>query len=412
MAPAGLRHALSPFSVQTFRSIWAAAFCLNTGLFVQDLGAVWLMTSLSQTPLMVASLQTAAMLSYLLLSLPAGAGADMINRRKLLMFGQAWLIFVTVTMSVLTLTGHMSAWGLLLLAFLMAVGNAVNSPAWNVVMPSLVPRKLLEPTISITNAGFNMARGVGSIAGGLIVASFGSGWAFAVCGVASAVMFATLCRWRYDEQPAESPANFFDAVKTGLVYARQSKILNAVLVRTVLYVFPVSVMWSLMPLFAREHLHINSTQYGFIVAAFGMGTLIGAVLQPRIRQHLSLDGLSALGTVLFVVAFLTLSVASHFAVGMFAMLLCGMGWTSKNAALNISVQLSAPQWIRARAYSVYLVFFQGSIAVGSLVWGSIAGAGGIPSTFAIAASVLLVELAARQRCPLEITAMLQATPAD
>ena len=383
---------IDPLRSDAFRLIWIASFCMNTGLFVQDLGAAWLMTSLSKNPIMVALMQTAAMLPYFLLCLPAGAGADLINRRKLLLGGQTWLIFAAGTLAVVTLSGHVNAWMLLALTFFLYVGNAVNSPAWNVVIPGLVPRRHLESAVSLSNAGYNLARGLGAVLGGLIVASFGSGWAFAVSSACFCYMLLTLWRWSYDAKPVESSEDMLTAIKSGLRYVKHSPVLTSVLVRTALYILPVSIMWSLLPLLAREHFHMNSTQYGMIVAAFGLGTLLGAFTQPRLRQHVSLDGLSSIGTLMFSSAFVILALANHFALAALAMMLCGIGWTTKNSALNISVQLSAPNWVRARAYSVYLFVFQGSIAIGAVAWGAVASWQGMSVAFIAAAVLLLVEL--------------------
>lgn len=405
-----LQQVFGPLSVNSFRAMWIASFCMNTGLFIQDLGSAWLMTSLSQNPLMVASLQTAALSPFILLALPAGAGADLVDRRRLLQVGQTWLILVAATMAVLTLTGHMNAWLLLALIFMLALGNAFNSPAWNVALPSIVPRNLFEPTIGLLNAGYHLARGSGAILGGMIVASFGPGWAFAVCSVCLAYMATALHRWQYTGKTSETDEHLIEAIKTGLQYARHSPVMKTVLVRTALYMIPVSVLWSLVPLLARKHLHINSGEYGFIVAAFGFGTLVGTFVQQRLRQKGTLDGLSAAGTLLFSAAFLLLAATSQYAIFMFAMMLCGIGWNCKSAALNVCVQLSAPPSIRARAYSVYLLGFQGCLASGAFLWGTFACFSGLSAAFGTAAALMLLDLAARRRFALS-TAIEPDAPA-
>jgi MFS family permease len=365
---------------------------MNTGLFVQDIGSAWLMTSLTTQPMMIALMQTAAVLPYFLLALPAGAGADLVDRRKLLIAGQCWLILAAGALTLLTLTGHTHAWMLLSLTFLLYIGCAFNSPAWNVIIPQLVQRQHMETAIAMSSAGYNLARGFGAALGGLIVASFGSGWAFAVNTACFIYMLLTLLTWRHNSGIEPSSERMVSAIRAGLRYVKHSQVLKAVMVRTALYMLPVSVMWSLLPLLARTQLHVNSTQYGFIVAAFGIGTLLGAFLLPKLRQKVTLDGLSTTGIVLFALSFGLLALSKTFWLGFLAMLGCGVAWTVKNNSLNVSVQLSAPNWVRARAYSVYLVVFQGCTAIGAVMWGAIASAFGMSMAFNIAAGLLLVGL--------------------
>jgi MFS family permease len=384
--------ALEPLKSETFRTIFLACFCMNTGLFIQDIGAAWLMTGLSQQPMMIALMQTAAVLPYFLLAIPAGASADLIDRRKLLIGGQCWLIFSAGTLAVLTFAGYVNAWLLLALTFLLYTGNAFNSPAWNVVMPSLAGRQHMESAIGLWSAGYNLARGLGAAIGGVIVASLGSGWAFAINAACFTYMLLTLLAWRHETKARSSSESMAGAIRAGLRYVRHSQILRAVVVRTALYMLPASVMWSLLPLLARTQLHANSMQYGLIVAAFGIGTLLGAFLLPKLRQRVSLDGLSMTGIILFAVSFGVLSCAHNFWQGMIAMAGSGMAWTIKNSALNVSVQLSAPNWVRARAYSVYLVVFQGCTAIGAIIWGAVASCMGMSAAFLLAAGFLLVGL--------------------
>ncbi|HEY9789279.1 MAG TPA: MFS transporter [Candidatus Obscuribacterales bacterium] len=392
-APTGRSSALEPLKSEAFRTVFFASFCMNTGLFIQDIGSAWLMTSLTTQPMMIALMQTAAVLPYFLLSLPAGAGADLVDRRKLLIAGQCWLILAAGALTLLTLTGHTQAWTLLCLTFVLYIGCAFNSPAWNVIIPQLVQRQHMESAIAMSSAGYNLARGFGAALGGLIVASFGSGWAFAVNTACFIYMLLTLISWSHKAsriEPSSEP--MVSAIRAGLRYVKHSQVLKAVMVRTALYMLPVSVMWSLLPLLAREQLHVNSTQYGFIVAAFGIGTLLGAILLPKLRQRVTLDGASTTGIILFALSFGLLALSHTFWLGFLAMLGCGVGWAVKNNSLNVSVQLSAPNWVRARAYSVYLVVFQGCTAIGAVIWGAVASAFGMSMAFLIAAGLLLIGL--------------------
>lgn len=365
--------ALEPLKVATFRAIWLSALCTNTGLFIQDVGAAWLMTSLTQEPFMIALMQTAATLPFFLLALPSGAFADLMNRRKLVLAAQFWMLLAAATLAFLTLNGLTTPWVLLTLTFLLFVGNASGAPAWSAITPEIVPRKHLESAIGLGSAGYNLSRGAGAAIGGLIIASYGAGWAFATNALCYLVMINTLVRWKYRrDNTHETTEHISGAIRAGIRYVRHSFALKAILVRTVVFATACSALWALLPLLAREQLKLDSVQYGMIISAFGIGTLVGAIVQPRLRRKLTLDSMSALGTILFAGSMAVVACAHDFPVGLVGMLGCGIAWTIKNSSLNVAVQMAAPNWVRARAFSVYLLVFQGCAAIGAIIWGTLA----------------------------------------
>lgn len=384
--------ALEPLKVPQFRAIWIAAIITNTGFFVQDVGASWLMTSLTTQPIMTALMQTAATLPFFLLGLPAGALADVVNRRNLILGLQFWMLLSAATLAFVTINGLTNEWVLLALTFLLFVGTAFGAPAWSATTPDLVPKAHLESAIGLGSAGFNSARGLGAAIGGLIVASFGPGWAFAINACCYTFMIHALLAWKYMPTKTQSPSRITGAIKSGILFVQESRAMKAILARTVFFAFAVSVMFSLLPLLAREQLRLNSIQYGILISAFGVGTCIGAVMLPRMRRHRSLDYLSSSATMMFVVSLTLLALTDQFLIGLVAMLIAGIGWTIKNSSLNVAVQFSAPHTLRARAFSIYLLTFQGCTAFGALFWGTIATWLGMPSAFLVAAVALCLGL--------------------
>jgi MFS family permease len=392
MQPAKKMHqtsAMEPLKVAPFRAIWLSALCTNTGLFIQDVGAAWLMASLTNDPFMTALMQTAATLPFFLLALPAGALADLFDRRKLVLLFQFWMLTAAATLGFITLTGHITPTVLLTLTFLLFVGGACTSPAWSAITPDLVPRKHLEPAIGLGSAGYNLSRGAGAAIGGLIVASFGSAWAFIVNACCYSVMINTLLRWKYrrDQKPNE---NIVRAILSGVNYVRDSIALKAVLVRTVMFATASSALWALVPLLARNQLKLNSAEYGMLISGFGIGTLAGAIMLPKLRTKLTLDQMSVAGTILFAASLAVVACAHGFWHGIAGMLGCGIAWTIKNSSLNVAVQLAAPKWVRARAYSVYLLVFQGCAAVGSMIWGKLASMRSMEEAMLFSAVILLL----------------------
>ena len=387
--------ALEPLKSPTYRSFWTAAVVTNTGLFMQDVGASWLMTSLSTDPFMIALMQTAQTLPAFILALPFGALADVLDRRKLLLFGQFWMMTAAVSLAVLTLTGHITPWFLLGLTFMLFVGSAAGAPAWSAMTPDIVPRKHLESAIGLGSAGYNIARGLGSALGGVIVGAFGPGWVFLANATCYTAMINALVRWNVKANPRKrSTEKITGAIRAGVRYTRHSQALRAILMRTVVFATAASALWSLLPLLAREQLHLNSMQYGIMVSSFGIGTFLGALILPRMRRRLTLDLMSAVGTILFAGSLAVVACSHIFISGCIGMLGCGIAWTIKNSSLNVAVQFAAPNWVRARAYSIYLLVFQGCTAVGAMIWGAIARSHSMTEAMLCAAVMLLVGLLA------------------
>src|SRR5271163_2498069 len=161
-----------PLGVPLFRDLWLASIVSNLGGWMQDTAGTWLMTVLTPSPLLIALMQTAASLPVVMLGLLAGATADIFDRRRLLLFWQAWMLAAVALLSVLTFFNIISPWVLLTLTFLLNVGTAMNSPAWQAIMPELVPREQLPEAVSLNSAGFNLARALGPALGGLAIAAF------------------------------------------------------------------------------------------------------------------------------------------------------------------------------------------------------------------------------------------------
>lgn len=359
----------------SFRAIWISGLFSNTGLFIQDLGAAWLMTSLTNNAFMTSLMQTSATLPFFLLALPAGALADLVDRRKVALGSQLAMAVVAATLGVLTLAGHTTPWLLLGLTFLYFAANACGAPAWNAITPDLVPRKHLEPAIGLGSAGYNMCRGAGAAIGGFIVASFGPAWAFVTNAFCYSVMISTLTRMKYQSKRTDdSGDHFVGAMRSGVHYVGQSTALKAVLVRTIAFATASSALWALLPLLARNQMHLDSIKYGTLLSTFGLGTLAGAIVLPKLRLRCTLDQMSVAGTTLFAVCMAVVACAHNFGAAVPGILGCGIAWTIKNSALNVAVQFAAPKWVRARAYSVYLLVFQGCTGLGAMCWGTLATA--------------------------------------
>jgi len=403
--------AWSPLRHPAFRAIWTAWVASNTGIWMQSIGAAWLITSLTPSPLLVALMQTATSLPVFLVGLPAGALADVIDRRKLLLATLAWMLLVALALGVLTLAGLVSSWTLLALTFLLGLGGALNAPAWLASVPELVDREELPAAVALHSAGFNVARAVGPALGGLVVAAAGPAAVFLLNAAFFLGVLVVIARWRRTRATSDlPPENMLGATAAGLRYVRHAPALQAVLVRTGVFTLGASALWALLPVMARNELGLGATGFGIILGSLGLGGVASALLLPRLRRRLSIDRLTAVATLLFAAATLALAYLRVVPLVLASMLAGGMAWLAILSSLTVAAQTTAPAWVRARAVGSYLLVFQGLMAAGSLAWGAVAQDFGTRTALSLAAFVLVGGLAAIWRWPLQEVQGLDLTP--
>jgi predicted MFS family arabinose efflux permease len=395
LAPAH-HSALSPLREPLFRSLWIAAVISYTGSWMQNVATGWLMTSLTSSPMWVALVQVAVSLPVLLIALPAGALADIVDRRKFLLFTQASMVAATSVLGVMTLTRTVTPEILLVFTFLLGVGAVMNDPAWQSLTPDLVPPTKLAAAVALNSAGFNIARAVGPALGGLVIAAIGSGttagsgWAFLL----NAVSFFGVILFLYVWKPAETErrngtTTFSGAIAIGLRYARQEPRIRTVLARTLAFSLFASSFWALLPLIASK---FGAEGFGAMLAFFGMGALIGAGVLSLARRRVSPDAVIAFATLIFAVALCGLVRAHSLAIASTFSAAAGLAWISILATLNLAAQTAAPAWVRARVISMYVLVLQGGLALGSAVWGVMASNAGVQFTLTFAAVALAAGL--------------------
>ncbi len=381
----------APLRHPAFRVLTIANGAILLGAWMQDIAVAWLMTSLAPEPLMVGLLQTAIYLPFVLLSLPAGAIADIFNRRTILICAQVWVFVGVIILGLLTINGFMTAWMLLLLLFLTGLGWAMYSPAWNALAPELVPRAELESAIALGAASFNFCRGIGAAMGGIVVGASGPGTAILINAATMIAMLSALVWWK--PAPAESyqPAErVVGAMKAGMRYVRHSAALRAVIIKTIVFVACASAVWSFLPLISKQQYGLNAVQYGIVLSLFGIGNLLGATLLPYARKHLSMDHLFMISALIFAATMSALPFIHGFMFACVTLFFSGLVWIMVNAALNAGVLTSVPAWVRARAIAFFLLTFQGCLAGGGLFWGTFASYTSMPIALLTAAALLVV----------------------
>jgi MFS family permease len=395
--PAPNPSGFAPLKIVLFRDRWIASTISSVGTWMQDTAGTWLMTSLTASPLLIALMQTAASLPVLLLGLLAGATADIFDRRKLLIFWQAWMLCSVGILAILTFFGHVSPWALLAFTFLLNIGSAMNNPAWQAIVPELVPRELIPDSVSLNAASNNLARAIGPALGGLMVAGFqrvhtGAGSVFFLNALSFAGVIWVLVNWKRiplfkSALPSERIAG---SIRSGLRYVRYAPDLQSSLVRAFVFTFFISAIWSLLAVVARRDLKQGPLGYGILNGSLGLGAVIAATVLHRVRQRFTADQILSASTIYNVGVLLILAFVRSPAIIIAALLISGFAWTSTMSTLNVSVQLSVPAWVQARALGTYMMIFQGGMALGSVLWGYVAEHTSTPIALTSAACGLLI----------------------
>ena len=381
---------------------------------MQDTAGTWLMTALTTSPLLIALMQTAASLPVLFLGLPAGATADIFDRRRLLIFWQAWMLATVAVLSVLTMVGIVSPATLLVLTFLLNIGSAMNNPAWQAIVPELVPRDELPDAIALNSAGFNLARAVGPALGGLTVAAFvsvrmGAAVVFLLNSVSFLAVIFVLYTWKRTPlfESALPAERIFGSMRSGVRYVRHSAPLRAILLRAFLFTGFASAVWALLAVVAQQDLQAGAMAYGLLNGCLGLGAVIGAILLPRLRRKLHAEWMLAGAGTVFTITLLTLALTRSVPLLVLWLVAAGCAWTTTTSTLNIAVQLSVPAWVQARELGIYQMVFAGGMAGGSALWGLIAEKASSQTALLAAAVGMAIGVPVALRFPL-----LRGVPPD
>ncbi|MEM6440972.1 MAG: MFS transporter [Pseudomonadota bacterium] len=391
------------FRHRAFAVLWIATVASNVGTWMHDVGAGWLMTELAPSPMMVAAVQSATTLPIFLFALLAGAVADIVDRRRLLIGVNLALGALALAMAAVVHLGLMTPWLLLVFTFAFGTGAAFMAPTWQAIVPKLIPREDLPSAIALNSMGVNISRAIGPALAGFLIVGAGLAAPFVINAVSVVGIIAALWWWRPAASLATSlpPEHVGGAMIAGLRYALNSPALKATLARAAAFFVFASAFWAMLPLIARETLSGGPTLYGILLAAVGSGAVGGAFLLARIKAALGPDGAVSAGTLGVVAAMLALATAPSQVVSIGASAVAGLSWITVLSSLNVSAQTALPDWVRARGLSVFLTVFFGSMSLGSLVWGQIATLSGvstalIASAIGAAATALIVRRAKLQ----------------
>ena len=406
-----LPAALMPLRHPTFRALWLANLVASLGAWMQNTGAGWLMTSLDPNALLVSLVQAATILPVFLLALPAGALADILDRRRFLIGTQSWMLLAATALAALTLAHMIGAWGLLGFTFAIGMGTAMNGPAWGAVIPEVVPREDFVQAIALGGIGFNLARAVGPAIAGFVVLWGGAGLTFTLNAVSFLAVIGVLVLWRRRERRhALPPEHLLSAIRAGMRFARHTPAMRAAIIRGIAFFLPNAAPWAMLPLVVREQLHLGAGTYGMLLGLMGIGGVASGLLLPAMRRQATRGRIVLVSSLVSCGGMGLLAISHHWAPASIGMLLFGIGWVAVGSTTQASAQLVCPPWVRARALALYQLAVNGALAIGSFLWGGLATRTGLEWALGAAAISGLVLILATLGFGLDHEATIVAAP--
>ena len=388
----------APLSVPVFRMLWLTWVAANTCMWMNDVAAAWLMTTLTTSPVLVALVQSASTLPVFLLGLPSGALADILDRRRYFMATQFWVAAVAVVLAFAIVSGGMTAPLLLALTFANGIGLAMRWPVFAAIVPELVSRPQLPAALALNGVAMNASRIVGPLLAGAIIASAGSAWVFVLNAVLSVISGLVIMRWKRTHVPSPlGREKLPSAMRVGLQFVRQSPRLRAVLWRIAVFFLHATALMALLPLVARGLDGGGAGMFTLLLASMGAGAIVAAMFLPRLRQAMARDVLVLRGTLLQAAAMAVMAIAPNIYVAVPAMVLAGMAWITTANSLSVSAQLALPNWVRARGMSIFQMSIMGATALGAAVWGQVATVTSVHLSLALAALTGVMAMALVQR---------------
>ena len=403
--------AWAPLRMPTFRMLWLVWLASNVCMWMNDVAAAWQMTHLTTSPTLIALVQTASSLPVFLLGLPSGALADIVDRRRYFMITQFWIAATAAVLFGVAVTGNLNAPVLLALVFANGIGLAMRWPVYAAVLPEIVPRAQLGEALALNAVAVNTSRVVGPLIAGILIASAGTEYVFALNCAVSIVSGFVLFYWKREAKPPSvlPGERFIGAMRLGFQYVRESAGMKNALVRIASFFLHSTAVFALLPLVAKRFGGDGASTYTTLLAAMGLGAVVMATQLPRLRTRWNRDAVAGGGAIVTGLAIFALAFAPNAYLSAVAMFVAGAAWILVANSVTIAAQLSLPDWVRARGMSIYQMAIMGSTAIGAYIWGKIAEMQSVPVSLAVAGVSMVAVTLATRRATLELTADLTPT---
>jgi MFS family permease len=397
-----LPAALAPLQGPVFRGLWLAWLAANMTMWMNDVAAAWLMTTLTTSPVMVALVQTASTLPVFLLGLPSGALADILDRRRYFAATQLWVSLNALVLAGLSLAGLLTAPVLLLLTFSNGIGLAMRWPVFAAIVPQIVSRPELPAALALNGIAMNLSRVIGPALAGALLAAISPAAVFVLNTLLAGVACVLILRWKNEPRTSALPGErFVGAMRVGLNYTWQSPRLRVILLRIFLFFLQSTALVALLPLVARGLHGGGAGTFTVMLSCIGAGAIIAALYFPRLRARFNRDQFVLAGTVLHAGLSSLIVLVPEIWVALPAMVMLGMAWISVANSLTVSAQVAMPNWVRARGMSIYQMALMGGSAFGSVLWGQVAAQLGVRGAVLAAAACGVGLLLATRRLSVE-----------
>ncbi|NQX36962.1 MFS transporter [Herbiconiux sp. VKM Ac-2851] len=382
--------ALAPLGVRIFRWLWIAGLISNIGGWMQTVGAQWFLVEQHASPAVIALVSTASAAPVLLFGIPAGVLGEFANRRLLLIGVQSIQALTALALALLTAAGAMTPVLLLALTFALGTASAVQLPAYQAIVPEIVPTKLIANAASLSSIGVNVARAIGPALAGLTIASLGIPFVFALNATSFAGLLLVLVLWRGYRPPKADREPFLSATRAGLRYVAHAGVVRRLYLQLLLFIVPANALWALLPVLADARLNLDSNGYGLLLAALGVGSIGGAFLIPKLRDAWGTSRLIAATSALYGLGIAGVALSNTLLITLPVLVLVGLAWIGVIATLNGTVQSFLPAWVRTRGLSVYQLVLFGGTALGATVAGALGTSIGVVVTVAGAGGVVVL----------------------
>ena len=402
----------APFRHTAFTVIWTATVVSNVGGWMYSAASGWLMTGLNPDPLIVALVQAASSVPICLFAIPAGALADIFDKRKYLIVVESLYTALAAVYAAMVALGLATPVNLLLFTLVLGAAGALTSPAWQAVVPQLVPKDDLSAAIAANSVGVNISRAIGPVLGGAMISAFGIVAPFRLNAISNLGIVGALLWWREARGPRTLlPAERFGrAMLTGLRYARHNFALRCTLMRAVGFFLFASAYWALLPLVARGQIAGGPSLYGVLLGVIGAGAVGGAFFLPWLQSKLGPNRLMALGALGQALAMVLYGLAREPGMALAASVIAGSSWIAALATLSVSAQVALPDWVRGRGLALYTTVFFGCLTLGSAVWGEVAAWLGLPAAHFLAAAGAVAAIPLTWRFKLQTSAGIDLSP--
>lgn len=382
----GSGSALAPLRERVFRMLWLAWLAANITMWMNDVAAAWLMTTLTDSAVMVALVQAASTLPVFVLGLPSGALADILDRRAYFASTQLWVASVAVVLALLSFADMLTAPLLLALTFANGIGLAMRWPTFAAIVPEIVPRPHLPQALALNGVAMNMSRVIGPVVAGALLAGAGHVYVFLLNAALSVVAFVLIVRWKSQRRVSALPGErFVGAMRVGLQHVMQSPRMRSVLIRIFLFFLQSTSLTALLPLIARGSHGGGAGTFTLLLAAMGAGAIAAALSMARLRRRFGSDQFVRLGTVLHAAMAVTVVFSPTLWLAVPAMMVAGVAWIVTANSLTVAAQLALPNWVRARGMSIYQMALMGGSAAGAALWGQVASLSSVPTSIVAAA---------------------------